>query len=580
MEEDINRKEEENFILTDHRKDIIHNCSKLIFEENNESFIKGNFGGIEIKIAYYIKNHINMYYISFDIESNYFNTFFNRYIEEWEKDIISPCHFVIQKLPTILIFNLLEEGQVILTGKRMGGVIASSLAFYLLYYGNSFEKNYGNAFLKEREKCLGVVTFGAPSFLTNLTIGKEKKELTDYFYHIKEKYDFIPALIDYINKTHLSDQDFLAIFGKDEFSYKDKRKIINFSEKKNLDDSKYLRDSIKKIRKVPFGIFFMTEPPDEKSLIFQTKNTFNEFYYSIALNSEKISDLTIYKNLPTTIQFIKEPLAYLENKNYQLDFIKIVRRNNELKPQENTMKGIIKFKLSPFDNNIITPDTISHISLNINKKETKIKREQIYYDNDNITAYIDDLNENINEVKIVINFGGEIQVKKIINIQGSGPTRNMLKDNIEKLFLFPFFKLIEIFYASINNKKEYKKLKEENFGENFEDLKILKQFESQINAINELLFLSRPDILGYAENSFFQEFEKNILTEELKNKLEEMFNNYYAKAKQLQASQKIKCLNSEDGSLAKNIIFLVHFQGRLKNYLCAKGKILILIILF
>ena len=185
----------------------------------------------------------------------------------------------------------------------------------------------------------------------------------------------------------------------------------------------------------------MMESSDKKSLIFQTKNTFNEFYYSIALNSEKISDLTIYKNLPTTIQFKKESLAYLENKNYQLDFIKIVRRNNELKPQENTMKGIIKFKLFPFDNNIITPDIISHISLNINKKETKIKRDQIYYDNDNITAYIDDLNENINEVKIVINFGGEIKVKKIINIQGSGPTRNMLKDNIEKLFLFPFFKL-------------------------------------------------------------------------------------------------------------------------------------------
>ena len=572
MEEDINRKEEENFILTDHKKDIIHNCSKLIFEENKESFIKGNFGGIEIKIAYYIKNHINMYYISFDIESNYFNTFFNRYIEEWEKDIISPCHFVIQKLPTILIFNLLEEGQVILTGKRMGGVIASSLAFYLLYYGNSFEKNYGNAFLKEREKCLGVVTFGAPSFLTNLTIGKEKEELTDYFYHIKEKYDCIPAIIDYINKTHLSYQDVLAIFGKDKFSDEDKRKIINFSEKNHLDDSKYLRDSIKKIRKVPFGIFFMMESSDEKSLIFQTKNTFNEFYYSIALNSEKISDLTIYKNLPTTIQFKKESLAYLENKNYQLDFIKIVRRNNELKPQENTMKGIIKFKLSPFDNNIITPDIISHISLNINKKETKIKRDQIYYDNDNITAYIDDLNENINEVKIVINFGGEIKVKKIINIQGSGPTRNMLKDNIEKLFLFPFFKLIEIFYASINNKKEYKKLKEENFGENFEDLKILKQFESQINAINELLFLSRPDILGYAENSFFQEFEKNILTEELKNKLEEMFNNYYAKAKQLQASQKIKCLNSEDGSLAKKYYFPSTFPGKTKKLFMCERK--------
>ena len=509
MEEDINQKEKNNSTSI---KDIIHNCSKFIFEENQESFIKGNFSGIEVKIAYTIKDNINMYYISFDIEPNYFKTFFNRYVEEWVKDIITPCHFFIQKLPTILIFNLLEKGAVILTGKRMGGVIASSLAFYLLYYGNSFELNYGNVFSKKEKNCLGVVTFGAPSFLTNLTKGKEKKELTKYFYHIKEEFDFIPAIIDYINKTHLNYQDFLELFKKDEFSHEEKEKIFNFIERNHLDEDK-LKNSIKKYRKVPFGTYLMMKSSN-KSLIYQDDFTFNKFYYSVLFNPKKISNLTIYKDLPVKIQFQKEFLKYLEKiekEDYQLEFIKIIRRNNESNFHENTMKGIIKFMLTPFDNNIITPDTISHISLKYNNKYLDIKSEHIYYDDVYITAYIDCLNDNINEAKIIINFGREIKVKKIINIQGSGPTRNMLKVNIEKLFLFPFFKLIEIFYASINNKAEYNKLKKENFGENFEDLKILKQFESQINTINELLFLSRPDILGNSESLFIKEFEKNLL---------------------------------------------------------------------
>ena len=57
-----------------------------------------------------------------------------------------------------------------------------------------------------------------------------------------------------------------------------------------------------------------------------------------------------------------------------------------------------------------------------------------------------------------------MEVENIINIRGSGPTRKMIKDNIEKLFLIPFFKLIEIFNIILTDKYKgkYKELKEAN----------------------------------------------------------------------------------------------------------------------
>ena len=119
--------------LTDQQERIIKNCSNLIFDDKYENIIKGNFDGIEIKIAH--ETETNIFYICFDIYPDNFKKFFDKFIEESEKNIIIPCNFLIQKLPTILIFNLLEKGSVILTGKRMGGVIASSLAFYILYIG-------------------------------------------------------------------------------------------------------------------------------------------------------------------------------------------------------------------------------------------------------------------------------------------------------------------------------------------------------------------------------------------------------------------------------------------------------------
>lgn len=147
---------EEKDKLSDFQKEIIKNCSKLIFEENDKNKLKGDFNGIIIKITHEIKKDI--YYISFDFNSDYFEEFFRQYLKEYDTNVIIPCHFIIQKLPTILILNLLEKSSIIFTGKRMGGVIASSLAFYFIYIGQSININYEKAFLKSGKKIIGVVT--------------------------------------------------------------------------------------------------------------------------------------------------------------------------------------------------------------------------------------------------------------------------------------------------------------------------------------------------------------------------------------------------------------------------------------
>ena len=100
--------------------------------------------------------------------------------------------------------------------------------------------------------------------------------------------------------------------------------------------------------------------------------------------------------------------------------------------------------------------------------------------------------------------------------------------------------LIEIFYDSLNNNEKYEKLKEENFGGNFDILnKILKPFEMQIKTINELLFLSRPDIIGNSEKEFINKYIGNNLSNEQNNNLINNLETYYKKAKEIQNIQKI-----------------------------------------
>ena len=142
-----------------------------------------------------------------------------------------------------------------------------------------------------------------------------------------------------------------------------------------------------------------------------------------------------------------------------------------------------------------------------------------------------------------------------MNLQGSGPTRKMLKDNIEKLFLIPFFKLFEIFYISLNDKEKFNELKEQYFGKNYENLKskILKPFEKQIEILNGLLYLSRPDLLFKSKDEFIkmyinddlEEMNKNW-TQEQKNNLNNILEKYRQKAEELKQSEIIDKNNEKE----------------------------------
>ena len=540
--------------LSESQKEIIRNCSKLIYGKNKEDFIQGNFDGIEIKIAYEIETKIH--YISFDINPDKFEKYFIKFVEECKNNVIVPFYFIIQKLPTILIFNLLEKGPIILTGNRMGGAIASSLAFYIVCIGK--EINYGNSFINNEKNCIGVVTFGSPSFLTNLQAADINKDITAYFYNIKYEFDYIPEFIDFINKEQ-NYKDILNIFNKIELDQNDEDILKQFLIKYNFTE-KNLKYLIKKSIKIPFGYYFMMKGDSGFYLNPINEQSFEEFYYLKFFHSKDcVNNSNIYEKLSSETVFQKESLEYLE-KESQLEVIKIIRRNYK----SDLIKGIIKFEL----NKNIPPDIITKIILKSYSEIYEINDKDIYYDNyTDITAYIDNLNENINNAIIENGFGGKIKIQNILNIQGSGQTRKMLKDCIEKLFLFPYFKLIEIFYTSSKeneyfNELNYKKLKKENFGENFDNIKTIKPFEKQIQIINKLLFLTRPDILGKFESKFIKEYlNENFEDEERKNNLDKKFEIYYKQAIKIQKENNINCIDSEKNSFAKKYSFPQNIKG-------------------
>ena len=564
--------ENKNFVnydntLTDSDKEMINICSKLIFGKNNENIMEGNFNAFRIKLTHKVEN--NMYFISFEVLSEYFYKFLKRYIEESENYLILPCYFIIQNLPTTLILSLLNKGPVIFTGIRMGGVIASSLAFYILLIGRLKNNKFGNAFINKEKNCLGVVTFGSPSFLSNMAVADKMKEFIPYFYHVKEEFDYIPEIVDFINKDQMN-KNVLEIFNKMVLDLGDINLLKKFFEVINFTENN-LKNNIKKLNKIPFGRYFMLKASDNSFTLFprDEKTFFDFYYYKIFASKNQTSDLKLYSDLESNVIFDKEPLQYLINKNDQLEFIKIIRRNID-----NKRKGIIKFKLNEIDNNN-SADIIDKITLIIKNKKYTIETKNIYYDNNvDITAYMDDLKDNINEVIIYNSFGGEMKVKHIINIQGSeGSTREMLKNNIEKLFLIPFFKLFEIFYSSLKNEDKYNNLKEKNFGKEFNNLKILEPFELQIKTINDLLFFSRPDIIGKFESKFFKEYIDEKLNEKQMKSLEEKFKLYYEKAIEMQINQKINCFDSEKDSIAKKCSFpqkKIGKKGNEKLFMCER----------
>ena len=570
--------------ITENQKNIINNCSKLIFEEKDDNIIKGNFNGIEIKIANTMENNTSVNYISFEIKSD-FEKIFRQFIKEYENNILIPSHFIIKKLPTILILNLIEKGTVILTGKRMGGVIAASLAFDLFYIEKEkkMNLNFTNPFKNIENNGIGVVTFGSPIFLKALYAGIQIKEFTPNFIHIKEEFDYIPEIIDSMNINSKFLNELMTIIQKTDYDENEIKLVKNILRKKN----KVLDNNGNNYQKIPFGFYYKLETKN-LSLIRINEKNFKNFYYSLSSeNIDSIPNKSQYSrlSLKSIAKFDKLILEFLEKKEgMQIEYAKILRRIKESDSKLNTIKGIIKFKLDKNDHNAITPDIINKITLipesqeildREKRKQYIIKESDIYYDNDHdITAYIDDLNENINQVIISNNFGGEIKVKNIINIQGADSTRLMLKNNIEKLFVFPFFKLIEVFYASLNDIEKYENLKKENFGENFDVLnQILKPFEKQIKTIDDLLLLSRPDILGNSEKIFINEYIGN----ELYNKQEIYFINnfkaFYSLAIQLQNIQNINCIKSEKDSIAEKTSFpleLNDIKGIKKLFMCER----------
>ena len=541
--------------LSDAQKKLIRICSKLNFEENDTNVIKGDFNGIIIKLSF--EKQSGIYFISFDISYDCYAEFLKLCLKERENNsnLIIPCYFIIQRLPAILILNLLEKFPVIFTGKRMGGVIASSLAFYILYVTNilnSENVNYGNTFIKREKNCLGVVTFGSPCFLRDIKAAFDMRKLSSYFYHIKDKFDFIPEIIDFINFDKI-DENIIScdILNKNKLDNNE----IKFLDKfwKSLDCSE--KNINKKIKNYPFGYYYEMKKSNFP-LNPINENSFEKFYYKKIFNTPfRPSNLENYKNLYSSLNsnFSKETLSYLENKNFELETIKIIRRRTK---SEN-VKGILKFKLVKFGNNIISPDIIKEIKLySSNNEEFTINGNNIYYDNEeDITAYIDNLNANINKIIINNYFEGEIKSKFILNIQGCGTTREMLEKNIEKLFLIPFFKLFEIFYISLKDKEMYNKLKKEYFGENFDKLKILELFEEQIQILNELLFFTRPDIIGNFEKEFIQEYTNKLTTEKQKNNFKNLIIEYYKKAKKLQKNLDINCIKSQKDSIAEECSF-------------------------
>ena len=197
----------------------------------------------------------------------------------------------------------------------MGGVIASSLAFYIMHIGKSMNINYGNTFLKGEKKSLGVVTFGSPSFLTSLYVAIKMKDLSPYFYHIKEEFDFIPEIVDYISHGNnlYSSNKYLK-----DFNFKEFIKISNNIE---LDDNEIkllntyltaigfteynLKLYMEKYLRIPFGYYFMMKSSDA-SLIKINDHTFIQFYYKKKFETKKsTSHLTIYKNLASETNFSK-----------------------------------------------------------------------------------------------------------------------------------------------------------------------------------------------------------------------------------------------------------------------------------
>jgi hypothetical protein len=288
-----------------------------------------------------------------------------------------------------------------------------------------------------------------------------------------------------------------------------KEDVIDSRKIEELNDYleyKFKEDAIKKhienFKKIPFGKFYVIlNSQNVKGLTSISYTDFEQFYYGKIIKSKDIysNNSFQYKDLKNENEnsFSIKNLKYL---NENVEEAKVIRREGETennsisnnvlnsdflkffsyifsKPEYiRNIRGIIKVKL----NNSITSDIIKDIEI-IKASGRKETIKEIYYDNNkDVIIILENLDENISKIKMTNYFDGIIKVKSILNIHGSSKTVKMIKANIEKLFIIPFFKIIEIISISkFRNKGEnnYENLKEQYFGKDFKNITILDPFK-------------------------------------------------------------------------------------------------------
>ena len=330
--------------ISDEVKKIIGYCSKIIYDNNESNKIKGEIEGVIINITHCKINNNDIYYLFFDLETNYFKKFVTTFIDNTNKNVNLPCYFIFEKITTHLIFKLLQKGAVIFTGKLFGGVIASSFAFSKLNIGKKLNKKFNNAFNKIEKNNIGVVTFGSPSFINNGLFGFKEKEFIPYFCNIKDELDYFPKIIDFINKKKKTVDKLLDILQQKKYNNNDLVYLEDLN--RELFTEKNISNHITNFKKISFGNYFMLKQKDCTLKHINEEKTFKDFYYkeNKDFNSICPSEFKYRKLKLKEADLNLETLYYLKESS-EIEHAKIIRRYF-IEEGEIYHKGIIKLKLN------------------------------------------------------------------------------------------------------------------------------------------------------------------------------------------------------------------------------------------
>ena len=401
----------------------------------------------------------------------------------------------------------------------MGGIIASSLAFYIMLIGKSLDKYYGNSFSKKEKNCIGVVTFGSPSFLTNLTAGNKMKDYTSYFYNIKEDFDFIPEIIDFINVEHKNFSELSPIFNNMKLSEEDRKNLILYCKKHNFTDDKLIKtidknSNIHQVNKTSVNLNSYLQNMLENNnvnninMLSKKQNTENNFNKLSNKTTKKI----LNKNLNLNIEMNnkKNNLNNIIDKNDNLTLfenmlktepnnLKSIKKKNQIEKKDisqnkllkENKKQFIQVKLPIFNpsnknkSNLIKKQKNENILTN-NNNRNKIPKNLNRTSNSNFNSFIQNPfitnnPNNINKLFIHTNNGSfnqsEQNLSKKFNEKNNNNNLNSLNNNLNMVKKKPLvsirntvinFNMIDsgLILDSLKRKKKGNKLLNNNFASN------------------------------------------------------------------------------------------------------------------